>query len=100
VPNLLIRPYADKTSVVGVSEASPWREEGGALVRDLRFGDFRAALAFVNRVGAIAEEQGHHPDVLLHGYRHVRLTLSTHSAGRVTEADHALARAIDDLVAR
>ncbi len=86
--------------MIGVSEASPWREEGAALVRDLRFGDFRAALAFVNRVGAIAEQHGHHPDVLLHGYRHVRLTLSTHSAGRVTDADHALARAIDDLVAR
>ncbi len=86
--------------MIGVSEASPWREEGAALVRDLRFGDFRAALAFVNQVGAIAEQHGHHPDVLLHGYRHVRLTLSTHSAGRVTDADHALARAIDDLVAR
>ncbi len=75
-----------------------WREDGDALVRDLTFPDFATALAFVNRVGAAAEAAGHHPDVLLHGYRHVRLTLSTHSEGRVTGADRRLAEAIDPLV--
>ena len=76
-----------------------WRQEGDALVRDLSFADFAAALAFVQRVGTEAEAAGHHPDILLHGYRHVRLTLSTHAAGRVTEADHRLAERIDPLVA-
>ncbi len=76
-----------------------WVETPDALVRDLAFADFAAALAFVNRVGAVAEEAGHHPDVLLHGFRHVRLTLSTHSAGTVTERDHALAARIDAVVA-
>ncbi len=75
-----------------------WREEGAALVRDLTFPDFATALAFVNRVGAAAEAAGHHPDVLLHGFRHVRLTLSTHSEGRVTDADRRLAEAIDPLL--
>ncbi len=75
-----------------------WREEGDALVRDLTFPDFATALAFVNRVGAAAEAAGHHPDVLLHGFRHVRLTLSTHSEGRVTDADRRLADAIDPLL--
>ena len=74
-----------------------WRDEGAALVRDLRFADFPAAIAFVNRVAAVAEEAGHHPDILVHGWNNVRLTLSTHSAGAVTDADHALARAIDAL---
>jgi len=74
-----------------------WREEGGALVGDWRFADFAAALAFVNAVGAVAEEAGHHPDILLHGWNRVRLTLWTHSAGRVTEADHALAERIEQL---
>ncbi len=76
-----------------------WLQTDGALVRDLAFADFAAALAFVNRVGAEAEAMGHHPDVLLHGFRHVRLTLSTHAAGRVTALDHELAGRIDGLVA-
>ena len=74
---------------------SEWREEDGALVRDLQFGDFAAAMAFVNRVAGAAEEAGHHPDILVHGWNKVRLTLSTHSAGRITDADHALAATID-----
>jgi 4a-hydroxytetrahydrobiopterin dehydratase len=76
---------------------SDWREEDGALVRDLRFEDFAAAMAFVGRVAEAAEAAGHHPDILVHGFNRVRLTLSTHSAGRVTDADHALAREIDTL---
>jgi 4a-hydroxytetrahydrobiopterin dehydratase len=76
-----------------------WRAESGALVADVELADFAAALAFVNRVGALAEEAGHHPDVLIHGYRRVRLTLTTHSAGAVvTDADHALARRITALL--
>ena len=49
-------------------------------------------------VGALAEERNHHPDLLLHGYRHVRVMLTTHDAGdRVTDADRALAEAISAL---
>ena len=76
---------------------SEWREEGEALVRDFEFANFADALAFVNRVGEEAEEAGHHPDILVHGWNKVRLTLSTHSEGRVTDADHALAGRIDGL---
>ena len=76
---------------------SDWREEDAALVRDLEFKDFGAAMAFVNEVAEAAEEAGHHPDILVHGFNKVRLTLSTHSAGEVTDADHALAATIDDL---
>ena len=76
---------------------SEWREEGAALVRDFELRNFADALAFVNRVGEVAEEVGHHPDILIHGWNKVRLTLSTHSEGRVTDADHALAGRIDGL---
>ncbi len=75
-----------------------WREEDGALVRDLRFADWAGALAFVNRVGAVAEELDHHPDVLLHDFREVRLRLWTHTTGGVTDADHRLAARIDAVV--
>jgi 4a-hydroxytetrahydrobiopterin dehydratase len=74
-----------------------WRQEGEALVRDYEFGDFRGAMAFVNRVADLAEEVNHHPDILVHGWNKVRLTLSTHSEGRVTDNDRAMAERIDSL---
>jgi 4a-hydroxytetrahydrobiopterin dehydratase len=74
-----------------------WTQDGEALVRDFKFADFAEAMAFVNRVAEVAEEANHHPDILVHGWNNVRLTLSTHSAGKVTDADHALAARIDAL---
>ncbi len=76
---------------------SVWRQEGETLVRDLEFDDFRGAMAFVNRVADLAEEVNHHPDILVHGWNRVRLTLTTHSEGRVTGNDHAMAERIDSL---
>ena len=78
-------------------QRTEWRQDGEELVRDLKFKDFAEAMSFVNRVAEVAEEANHHPDILVHGWNQVRLTLSTHSEGRVTDADHALARRIDDL---
>jgi 4a-hydroxytetrahydrobiopterin dehydratase len=74
-----------------------WRREGETLVRDYEFADFAAAIAFVNRVADVAEQHNHHPDILVHGWNKVRLTLTTHSAGRLTENDHAMAARIDRL---
>jgi 4a-hydroxytetrahydrobiopterin dehydratase len=79
-------------------EGSDWRREENELVRDLRFGDFAAAMAFVNRVAAAAEEANHHPDILVHGWNQVRLTLSTHSEGGIAAADLDMAATIDSLV--
>ena len=74
-----------------------WQEREGALVREHEFADFAQAIAFVDRVAALAEEVGHHPDILIHGWNKVRLSLSTHSAGGITDADRDLARRIDSL---
>ena len=76
---------------------SEWRQEGEALVRDLKFKDFAEAMGYVNRVADLAEEVNHHPDILVHGWNNVRLTLTTHSAGKLTENDHEMARRIDAL---
>ena len=76
---------------------SEWSQRPDALERDFEFADFAAAIAFVNRVAEVAEERNHHPDIFVHGWNKVRLTLSTHSEGGLTDADHALARAIDEL---
>ena len=83
--------------MAGEEDMSGWREEDGQLVRDLEFKDFAAALAYVNDVAEKAEEENHHPDILIHGWNKVRLTLSTHSEGKVTQADHDLAAGIDGL---
>jgi 4a-hydroxytetrahydrobiopterin dehydratase len=74
-----------------------WNQDGDALVKDFELKDFAAAMAFVNGVAGLAEEADHHPDILIHGWNKVRLTLSTHSEGKVTEKDHALAERIDAL---
>ena len=78
-------------------EGTDWRREDEAIVRDHRFDDFAAAMAFVNRIADAAEEANHHPDILVHGWNKVQLTLSTHSEGRVTDNDHRLAEKIDGL---
>jgi 4a-hydroxytetrahydrobiopterin dehydratase len=79
-----------------------WRLASGeaqpSIERDLEFDDFAAALAFVDRVGEAAQDAGHHPDIFLHGWNKVRLTLSTHSAGGLTDADFALAGRVDGLL--
>lgn len=85
------REIADRLS------GSEWERQGGAISRELVFADFSGALAFVNRVGEAAEAANHHPDILLHSYNRVRITLSTHSAGGVTQRDIELAGSIDAL---
>jgi 4a-hydroxytetrahydrobiopterin dehydratase len=73
------------------------REDDSAIVRECKLADFAAAIAFVNQVAELAEAANHHPDILVHGWNKVRLTLSTHSQGGLTDADFALAGEIDGL---
>jgi 4a-hydroxytetrahydrobiopterin dehydratase len=74
-----------------------WRREGETIVRDVEAKDFPAAIALVNAVAIVAEEANHHPDILVHGWNKVRLAVTNHSAGGLTEADFALAAQIDGL---
>jgi 4a-hydroxytetrahydrobiopterin dehydratase len=68
------------------------------LKREFKFPDFANALAFVNRVGALAEEQGHHPDILL-AWGKAEMTLWTHKIDGLTESDFIMAAKIDRLSA-
>src|ERR1700691_5733452 len=74
-----------------------WRRDGAAIVREWTFVDFAQAIAFVNRVAEAAEAANHHPDIHLHGWNKVRLELSTHSEGGLTQADFDMASRIDEL---
>ncbi|HKH98981.1 MAG TPA: 4a-hydroxytetrahydrobiopterin dehydratase [Candidatus Sulfotelmatobacter sp.] len=66
------------------------------LHREFRFPDFKQALAFVNQVGDLAEEQGHHPDILL-AWGKAEITLWTHKIDGLTESDFIMAAKIDRL---
>jgi 4a-hydroxytetrahydrobiopterin dehydratase len=74
-----------------------WRREGDAIVRERELADFAAAMRWVNEVADEAEAADHHPDILVHGWNKVRLTVTNHSAGGLTQADFDLAATIDAL---
>jgi len=93
----MLDPQAREQALRNLPDWS-YQEQEPALVRTLTFGDFRQALAFVNRVGEAAEQAGHHPDIDIR-FNRVRLALSTHDAGGVTAKDFDLARQIDALSA-
>jgi 4a-hydroxytetrahydrobiopterin dehydratase len=69
-----------------------WKVESGELTRTFSFKDFVGSLAFVNKVGDLAEKAGHHPDIDIR-YNRVRLALVTHDAGGITAKDFELAAA-------
>ena len=73
-----------------------WQTENNKLVREFSFKDFKEGLDFVNKVGRLAEEQNHHPDIEL-GWGRVKITLQTHSENAVTDKDRHLADTIDAL---
>lgn len=74
-----------------------WRVvRGRKLERQYKFPDFRQALQFTNRIGQIADQEGHHPDIFL-TYGEVRLHIWTHSAHGLTENDFILAAKINEI---
>ena len=84
----------------GLAAAVGWdRGEPGSIEKEWKFADFAEAIRFVDRVAEIAEAANHHPDILLHGWNKVRLTLSTHSVGGLTQADLDMARTLDGVPA-
>jgi len=98
-----VSPAADRPALLGdavvaaeLARTPRWGRAGKAIARTWRFADFRAAMVFVNGVAALAEREGHHPDITIR-YGEVTLALWTHSAGGLTARDFDLARGIDAL---
>jgi 4a-hydroxytetrahydrobiopterin dehydratase len=73
-----------------------WERDEDAIVRTVELADFKASMAFVNKVADLAEAADHHPDITIR-WNKVTLTLSTHSAGGLTRRDFDLARQINAL---
>jgi len=76
----------ERVAELSAQLGSGWSVSGGKLTKTFAFDDFVTALAYVNRVGALAEEQNHHPDIEL-SWGKVGLTIWTHDAGALTEND-------------
>jgi 4a-hydroxytetrahydrobiopterin dehydratase len=79
-----------------LKEVPKWSQEGNAIARTWKFENFPEALRFINRVGELAESMDHHPDIY-NSWATVRLTLTTHDKGGLTNLDFELAKKIDRL---
>ena len=93
-------PGLSEPQARGFLEQTPeWalQDNASRLMRRFEFENFKSGLEFVNRVGDLAEEQGHHPDIAIH-WNKVELVLWTHAIGGLHENDFILAAKIDRLL--
>ena len=93
---MAIKKLDTEQRAAALAELGQWRtvDDRDAIAREFRFADFNAAFAFMTRVALMAERMDHHPD-WSNVYNRVRITLSTHDAGGLTQRDIDLARFID-----
>jgi len=91
-----VRDLLDEDSIGRALGGLAWERDGGQLRKTVKRKDFAEAMVFVNQVAELAEEADHHPDLAI-SWNTVVLTLSTHSAGGITQADLDLAGRIDQL---
>ena len=89
-------PLSDEQIEEGLSGLDGWSREGDAIAREFDRGDFVGSVRFVDSIVEPAEEMGHHPDIEI-SWSTVRVVVTTHSEGGLTDADFVLARRIDQL---
>ena len=77
-------------------ELNGWHVEKNMLKRRFEFKNFAESLAFVNKVGAVAESADHHPDITF-GWGYAEIAFTTHDRGGITDIDFATARAVNEL---
>ena len=81
-----------------IDQVSGWNFENNQIGKEFQFKDFAEALDFTNKVGGYAEVMNHHPDIFIHSWNKVKITVSTHSEGWITNKDFQLAEKINQLV--
>ncbi len=89
------KPMAEREARKYLRMTEGWRLKNSSIYRDMEFKDFAAAMRFVDKVAAAAEREGHHPDIYLHSWNRLRLTLSTHAIGGLSINDFVLASKIN-----
>jgi 4a-hydroxytetrahydrobiopterin dehydratase len=75
-----------------------WNFSDNKINKEFEMADFKSALDFVNKVGAEAESMDHHPDILMHSWNKVKISVNTHTEGGVTEKDFSLAGKIEEIL--
>jgi 4a-hydroxytetrahydrobiopterin dehydratase len=80
-----------------LNEIPGWEFSNNSIGREFQLKDFKSALEFLNKIGNEAENMDHHPDIFLHSWNKVKITISTHSAGGVTQNDFNLAKRIENI---
>lgn len=81
----------------GLAALPGWQVQNGQLSKTYQVRSFAHGALFIGAIAQLAEAANHHPDVCLHGYKNVTVTLSTHSEGGITEKDLELATQIEGL---
>jgi len=87
---------SDEEITKRLAQLGGWERDGDALAREFEFSNFVGSVDFVNRITPVAEEMNHHPDLAI-SWNKVKVSLSTHSEGGITENDFQLATKIDSL---
>ena len=75
-----------------------WRRDGATIVREHSCVDFASAIGCINAIALHAEKMDHHPDMVVHAWNKLKITLSTHDQGGLTVLDVRLAKLIDSLL--
>ena len=75
-----------------------WEKKEKYLEKEFTFSNFVEAVKFVDAIVPLAEEMDHHPDVLIHSYKKVKVMLFTHSKNKITDLDYSLAKKIDGII--
>ncbi len=93
-----MKPFSKEQFSHYLSMTPEWRvEDDTKIIRDFKFKNFKQAIGFINQIASLAEEEGHHPDIYLHNWNKVLLTLSTHAIKGLSLNDFILASKIDKL---
>ena len=90
-------PLTRKQAKMMMPQVPGWALEGEKVIgRAFTLKDFASAIRFVNVVADVAEQEGHHPDILIHGWNHVTFTLSTHAIKGLSGNDFIMAAKINE----
>ena len=93
-----VRPFDKEEAEVLLKQVPYWElsKDAKSITKKYTFADFKEALVFINKVGEIAESEGHHPDIHLTDYKYVEIDLSTHAIRGLSQNDFIVAAKIDE----
>lgn len=95
-----VAPFTPEQVMHAITETPEWHAvpDASVIARTFVFKNFTQAIDFINKVAKVAEAENHHPDIFLHNYRSVTISLTTHAIGGLSENDFIVAAKIDALL--